>query len=114
VCPAGYTTISLPASTLCTERVVSTQNWFGASDLCNTNAGARLCTYQQMRRACASGKVTLVVGSWLADRMGDDAALFVNLADCTNFDGVVNALPGTQPAAYCCLEWMRYDMPRVP
>jgi hypothetical protein len=105
-CPSGYTTIPRTNSTLCVQRIVSPQTWLGATDLCNNNAGALLCTYQQMRRACLSS-VSLVADSWLADRMGDDAALIVNSSDCSNFDGVASSL-FVHSAAYCCLEWMKY------
>jgi hypothetical protein len=70
-------------------------------------ARSHLCRHEEVRRACISGSFTPIVNSWLADRVGDDTAIQVNIADCTNFDGVApaaNSLAGK----YCCSEWPKY------
>jgi hypothetical protein len=107
-CPAGYTTLQLTRSTLCYRRDVFNATWVGAQDRCyNTLGGGQLCTYAQMRRACATGGLALLSGTWLADRTGDDEALVTNGVDCNNFEGTANTL-NNQGAMYCCLEWMKY------
>lgn len=109
-CPAGYTTVQLPRSTLCIRREVFATGWNAAQDRCNnTLSGGQLCTYSQLRRSCANGGLQPVSPSWLADRNGDDNVLFVNSADCANFDGNSGVLNNAvQPAMYCCLEFMKY------
>ena len=108
-CPAGYTTLQLTRSTICSRREVFTTTWVGAQDRCNNVlGGGQLCTYSQMRRICANGGAQPIGGAWLADRTGDDAAVIANGGDCNNFDGISNALNQTQTAMYCCLEWMKY------
>ena len=102
-------TVNLTRSTLCNVRETSTQTWSNANAGCYTGrSGASLCTHQQARHACNHGGVTLVGGSWLADRTADDQAVTVNGADCNNFDGTSGALAETQAGYYCCLEWMKY------
>jgi len=108
-CPAGYTTVNLLRSTLCVRREVFTTTWVGAQDRCNNvNSGGQLCTYAQLRRACANGGPAPIGGGWLADRTADDEAVITNGGDCNNFDGTSGALNQTQTAMYCCLEWMKY------
>jgi len=105
-CPTGYTLVNLTRSTLCVQRQTETTTWIVASDNCNAT-GARLCTYQQVRRFCNAGNA-LVAESWLADRVADDDALYTNQTDCNNFDGVSAALGTTRAGRYCCIEWMKY------
>ena len=52
--------------------------------------------------------MTLVADSWLANRGADDQAMYVNLADCDNFDGYQGA-GVLESGSYCCLEWMKYS-----
>ncbi len=107
-CPSGYTTIQLSKSTLCIYRDAFTSTWNSGTGWCyGLFGGASICTHEQMRRACSQGSFTLASGTWLRDRSGDDAALFVNGTDCNNFDGA-SAVGTGQPATYCCLEWMKY------
>jgi hypothetical protein len=108
-CPGGYTLVNLPRSTLCIRRDDFATTWAGAMDRCTqTHSGGHLCTYGEMRRSCANGGLQPQINAWLGDRFLDDQALFVNIADCNNFDGVVANVHANQPAMYCCLEFMKY------
>jgi hypothetical protein len=109
-CPAGdgYTQIEFTNSTLCIRRTVASSSWATTENICYVSySSGQICTYQQVRRACMHGSYVLTTGTWLADRTTDDTALYVNSANCDNFDGFDNALTGAHPA-YCCLEWMKY------
>ncbi len=117
-CPAGFTTYTLLRSTLCVVRDAATSTWNSAENRCYTNrSGASLCTHDQIRRACnhpGTSNSPLAGAGWLGNRIADDDVLIVNTsgtnqAACDNFDGEDSAGDGsTQPAAYCCLEWMNY------
>jgi hypothetical protein len=109
-CPSGYTTVNLNRSTLCIYRDVFTSSWTSGQNWCYALfSGASICTHEQIRRACNNGGIGFApaTGTWLADRPDDDDALTVNSANCANFDGMA-AATSTQPATYCCLEWMKY------
>lgn len=107
-CPTGYTSIELPRSTLCIHRDSFAADWNQGQIYCTTLfGGASICTHQQMRRACQSANYPLSTGHWLADRVGDGTALFVNNVSCDNFDGEASA-SNAQAGTYCCLEWMKY------
>jgi hypothetical protein len=85
--------------------------WNNGSLRCyNNNAGAALCTHQQLRRACAFASFAITPGAWLADRFADDTVLITNNnGDCNNFDGNAGGLTDNSSAGqYCCLEWMKY------
>src|SRR6476661_4321344 len=106
-CPTGYTTYEFTTSRLCLFRDVFTSNWNSASNWCPTLFSGTLCRHEQVRRACNVGFV-LTAGTWLADRIADDRALYVNNTTCTNFDGDADAINTTQAAEYCCVEYMKY------
>src|SRR6476661_8593434 len=106
-CPTGYTTYEFTTSRLCIFRDVFTSNWNSASNWCPTLFSGTLCRHEQVRRACNVGFV-LTAGTWLADRIADDRALYVNNTTCTNFDGDADAINTTQAAEYCCVEYMKY------
>jgi hypothetical protein len=97
-------------------RDVASSTWAAAENRCYGREGASLCSHEQMRRACShrGAVVSPLAGvGWLSSRTADDEAVIVNttasdVAACDNFDGTSPALGTNQPAAYCCLEWMRY------
>jgi hypothetical protein len=118
-CPAPYTTVNLTLnagvtqrSTLCVYRDTALNDWDTGAYFCGFTYGGKLCTHEQIRRACSLGGMTLATGTWLADRVGDSSALFVNNTTCNDFDGVATAQNGPGSpltnASYCCLEWMKY------
>lgn len=119
-CPAHNTSfltqfaqVDTAASLLCVYRdtfTASPWNWSRAADDCRTYyGGARLCTYEDIRRACSSdSSFTPMTNSWLGDRMGDDRAAYVNGTSCDNFDGIANTIDATYTSHYCCKEWMKY------
>jgi hypothetical protein len=113
-CPANYFTVSLAHSTLCVQWIPLTAPavlYVDALDQCNALGGARLCTYQQLRRYCLVSPETpskLTVNSWLGDRAGDSIADWVNAADCNDFDATASSAATSVTGAYCCLEWMKY------
>ena len=111
-CPAGYTKVELPRSTLCIRRENFVGTWSAALDRCtDIFSGGGLCTYQQLRRSCTHGGLGPIGGgantSWLGDRSGDDGAVSTNGNDCANFDGTSNTLNNLN-FMYCCLEFMKY------
>lgn len=106
--PVGFTQLDSTHSTLCVLRDPFLATWDRGEEWCGLYySGATICTHRQMRRACKSGGLVLTTGTWLADRVGDNQALFVNSTACDDFDGVATTT-NTQPATYCCLEWMKY------
>jgi hypothetical protein len=130
-CPAGagYSLVTLTRSTLCVKYVAlgtppnppGINNYFAAEVTCNNNAGAQLCTYQQMLHYCISNlpspnptnttvpTVPLITNTWFGERSGDSGAEWVNINDCQDFDGVANGGSTTTiSGAYCCLEWPKY------
>ena len=108
-CPTGYTQIEFTHSTLCIRRTSGTYNWNDAEDICGNTTfnGGQMCYHQQVRRACKQGAFPLTISTWLADRVDDDKALYVNIANCDNFDGFDAPATGSHNA-YCCHEWMKY------
>jgi hypothetical protein len=119
VCPAPYTTVNLTLntgvtqrSTLCVYRDTALNDWDTGAYFCGFTYGGKLCTHEQIRRACSLGGMSLATGTWLADRVGDSSALFVNNTTCNDFDGVATSQNGPGSpltnASYCCLEWMKY------
>jgi hypothetical protein len=52
--------------------------------------------------------MAITANTWMADRVGDDTALFTNGTACDNFDGEASALNAGQQGTYCCMEWMKY------
>ncbi|MCY1010974.1 hypothetical protein OV079_36490 [Nannocystis pusilla] len=83
------------------------QNWYQSADRCRTAyGGAYLCTYEQVRRACATG-MTLQLNTWMGDRVDDDRGIRVNDTNCANFDEDEN-FGSAFGARYCCLQWMKY------
>ncbi len=89
---------------LCVYAENFNSNWNQKSSDCHTfYQGAQMCTYSQIRTACLAGVgFTPAVDRWLADRAGDDAAIYTNIADCNNFDGTQGT--GNTHGVYCCLE----------
>jgi len=113
VCPstqyAPFTKINFANSTLCIVRDTYEQTWNTAQGSCNNvYAGASICTHQQIRRACQQAGLALVADSWLADRIADNVALYVNQTYCDDFDGESDVLSTERSGVYCCLEWMKY------
>lgn len=116
-CPSAYrpfTRYDFPHSTLCIARdqTGNGYSWKSAqADCVNFYAGSSLCTHVQVQRACQNG-YALTAESWLGDRVGDDTVLYVNSADCENFDGTAGGQKGSSSGKkaghYCCLEWMKY------
>ena len=110
-CPTGlFRKIELPHSTLCLSGMTwsSPLNWNDAQDVCFTqHGGSRLCTHAQVFQACHSGNIALKTQLWLADRVADNQALYVNGTNCDDFDGAGSALTNYKPGGYCCLEWMK-------
>ena len=106
----SFTKIEFTRSTLCIARDTFPEIWRAAENYCYSYySGATLCTHKQVHRACSFGGLTLTVDSWLADRIGDDHALYVSATSCDNFDGDSDASSATNRAgAYCCIEWMKY------
>jgi hypothetical protein len=101
--------VSTTRSLLCVYHETFGTTWNNsASDCYNFYGGAHLCRHEEIRRACINGGLASpIVGSWLADRAGDDNAIVTNIADCNNFDGV--ALHTTsETGKYCCSEWYKY------
>jgi len=81
-----------------------------ASDACVSDVGGQLCSYDQIRRACSSGSLSLMGsgagnGTWLRDRISATFSLTVASTNCNSFAGNSST---TEAAAYCCLEWMAY------
>jgi len=106
---APFTKIIFANSTLCIARDTYEQTWNTAQDSCNTvYAGASICTHQQVRRACHQVGLALIADSWLADRINDNYALYVNQTYCDDFDGISEVLTTERNGVYCCLEWMKY------
>jgi hypothetical protein len=104
-------TVETESSLLCLYRLGGLNLlWRSAvADCLNSVSGAHLCHAEEIARACASGQgnFTPLVNSWLADRTGDNEAIYINTADCLDFDGVAN--PNIAGKGwYCCLEWMKY------
>ncbi|MBZ5715653.1 hypothetical protein [Nannocystis pusilla] len=101
--------VNTTRSLLCVYHENFGTNWnLSASDCYNFYGGAHLCRHEEIRRACIAGNGFVpIIDSWLADRVDDDDAMFVNIADCNNFDGqtgVGNGMTGK----YCCSEWPKY------
>jgi len=104
-----FTKVDFTNSTLCIARDTYEQTWNTAQDSCNTvYAGASICTHQQVRRACHQVGLALIADSWLADRINDNYALYVNQTYCDDFDGISEVLTTERNGVYCCLEWMKY------
>jgi len=93
------------ARRLCVYHEEFGKNWNGSQSDCFTfYQGASMCTYAEVRTACAAGAFTPISGSWLADRAADDSAFFVNIADCNNFDGV-GPVTTNRAGKYCCISY---------
>lgn len=114
VCPpvsfADFTaTVDSAGSLLCVYHEKFGTNWnTSVSDCFSFYSGGHLCRLEELRRACIAGQLSApITGSWLADRVGDDNAIFVNIADCNNMDGVA-LVSNTQTGKYCCNEWPKY------
>jgi hypothetical protein len=105
-----FTAVDTTRSLLCVYHEQFGTNWNTSSNHCHDfYAGAHLCSHEELRRACTYGSpaMTPIINSWIADRPADDQALFVNIADCNNFDGV-GAVATGMSGKYCCQEWMKY------
>lgn len=103
-------TVETNTSLLCIYRDNWSYSWNASADDCRSYYdGARLCTYEEIRRACMTNSgFSPIVDTWLADRVGNDTALYVDQADCSNFDGTANSRNVTLAGHYCCKEWMKY------
>lgn len=109
--PAFETSIAFPEKLLCLHEEVFTESWNSASEHCSNNGAqhGQLCSYQQLRRACITGNLTVVPDRWLSDRVGDDLAVVTNSTDCENFDTVrQSTLGGLATGSYCCQEYPVY------
>jgi hypothetical protein len=102
--------VSTARSTLCVYRANISAGWSLGSQDCRdfVGPGSHVCRHEEVRRACNTSGMALTTSTWMADRTGDDTALFTNSADCNNFDGEASALNGFQQGTYCCMEWMKY------
>ncbi len=104
-CPYAYAKYNYTSSVLCIRRVGVNAHWFGAANLCESNGGAKLCTREQLARACTSG-FNVVSGAWLADTVLHNQALLTPNG-CVGQDGWQwrnNAVT----YAMCCREHMKY------
>lgn len=97
-------------SLLCVYHETFSATWNNATNDCyNFYSGAHLCSHEEVRRACIAGQgaFTPLTSSWLSTRGVDDQAMWVNIADCNNFDGY-QAVGNTLTGKYCCSEWPKY------
>src|SRR5690606_28751944 len=82
-------------------------NWrLSQNDCSNFYQGAKLCSATQIVEACNAGGFTPIAASWLGERTGDNEALTVNVASCTDFDGVNNTA-NAMSGKYCCAEFQK-------
>jgi hypothetical protein len=109
VCPVfGYAeqqaTVNLTHYTICIYAEAFNSNWNQKSNDCiNFYQGAKICTIQQVRMACATGNIAVLANRWLGDSVSDDNYFRTNGTDCNNFDGTAGR--GTSYGVYCCLEF---------
>jgi hypothetical protein len=96
---------------LCAKAVAATNiTWFAAARACAvTHASSRLCTAAELTvlRAPSSGshaQVTLFSNYWLADRPGDNLAMYTNSTSGDDFDAEINVNLNVQQGYYCCLD----------
>jgi hypothetical protein len=91
---------------------VFTSDWAGADTACAATYGGQLCSYEQLHRACAVGGYALTKNTWLAEISDDnELGFYVGSTTCSSFVttyGEMTSGDPTQPAAYCCIEWMTY------
>lgn len=100
--------VNTARSLLCVYHENFGTNWnLSASDCYTFYGGAHLCRHEEIRRACIAGGFTPIANSWIADRIDDDDALFINSNDCSNFDGQDGVGAG-KTGKYCCSEWPKY------
>jgi len=108
-CPAinfeSAYTIDFTHTRLCIYSESFNSSWNQKSNDCiNYYQGAQMCTYQQVRRACAMG-MPVLANKWLADSSSDDNHFRTNGTSCDNFDGTASR--GSSYGVYCCLELPR-------